>query len=275
MGSDITNALGMPKRDKRSQAQKDAIDAANAMKPVDYSSVPGATGKDSAGNPIGFGSQGVTNPNYAEYVKMHPDLMANYNLHWKAGAPQPLSGKNEGISLAEFGAMHWNSAGRNEGRTMPGVSGGGGEEAGYGGGLSGPAGGWFSPDNIYFPQLVQEYTRPAGNDYRNLFASYGFTGPLAQMEGAYEPGTVKGAALVPGGILEYQPPQIRTGLPTFIGNPYGSLQLPEDWESLLDLGEEEEEDDNKPTEGSGGGKGDKSGDPVGGALGTTSPAEQY
>jgi hypothetical protein len=151
-----------------------------------------------------------------------------------------------------------------------------GEGVGYsGGGLSGPLGGWFSPDNIYFPQLVQEYTRPTGNDYRDLFAAYGLTGPLAQMEGAYTPGTVQGAALVPGGILEYQPPQIRTGLPTFIGNPYGSLQLPEDWESLLDLGEEEEEDDDKPTEGSGGGKGDKSGDPVGGVLGTTSPAEKY
>jgi len=261
MGSDITNALGM-KRDKRSQAQKDEIAAANAMKPVDFSTP--------------HGSQGVTNQNYAEYVKMHPDLMANYNLHWKAGAPQPFGGNNEGISLAEYGAMHWNSAGRNEGRTMPGVSGGGGgEEVGYGGGLSGPPGGWFSPDNIYFPQLVQEYTRPTGNDYRDLFAAYGLTGPLAQMEGAYTPGTVQGAALVPGGILEYQPPQIRTGLPTFISNPYGILQLPEDWESLLDLGEEEEEDDDKPTEGSGGGKGDKSGDPVGGVLGTTSPAESY
>ena len=249
MGSDITNALGMPKRDKRSQAQKDEIAAANAMKPVDFSTP--------------HGSQGVTNQNYAEYVKMHPDLMANYNANW--------SGK--GVSLAEFGAMHWNSAGRSEGRTMPGVSEGGGEEAGYGGGLSGPPGGWFQPENIYFPQLVQEYTRPeaierpAGLlDPRN---------PLSYIPGAYQPGTVQGAALVPGGILEYQPPQIRTGLPTFIGNPYGSLQLPEDWESLLDLGEEEEEDDNKPTEGSGGGKGDKSGDPVGGALGTTSPAEQY
>lgn len=249
MGSDITNALGMPKRDKRSQAQKDEIAAANAMKPVDFSTP--------------HGSQGVTNQNYAEYVKMHPDLMANYNENW--------SGK--GVSLAEFGAMHWNSAGRKEGRTMPGVSEGGGEEAGYGGGLSGPPGGWFQPENIYFPQLVQEYerpeaiARPAGLlDPRN---------PLSYIPGAYQPGTVQGAALVPGGILEYQPPQIRTGLPTFIGNPYGSLQLPEDWESLLDLGEEEEEDDDKPTEGSGGGKGDKSADPVGGVLGSTSPAEKY
>ena len=247
MGSDITNALGMPKRDKRSQAQKDAIAAANAMKPVDYSSVPGATGKDAAGNPIGFGSQGVTNPNYAEYVKMHPDLMANYNLHWKAGAPQPLSGKNEGISLAEFGAMHWNSAGRNEGRTMPGVSGGGGEEAGYGGGLSGPLGGWFSPENIYFPQLVQEYERPAAQDW-----GAPLSGPLGDPL-LYQPWTSDYRNTY-GGIMEYQPPQIRTGLPTFIGNPYGSLQLPEDWESLLDLGEEEEEESPSTDHNDGSGK---------------------
>ena len=165
----------------------------------------------------------------------------------------------------------WKASGMPQGGGGISDSGGG---VGYSvGGLSGPPGGWFSPDNIYFPQLVQEYerpeaiARPAGLlDPRN---------PLSYIPGAYQPGTVQGAALVPGGILEYQPPQIRTGLPTFIGNPYRSLQLPEDWESLLDLGEEEEEDDDKPTEGSGGGKGDKSGDPVGGVLGTNSPAESY
>ena len=211
MGSDITNALGMPKRDKRSQAQKDEIAAANAMKPVDFSTP--------------HGSQGVTNQNYAEYVKMHPDLMANYNANW--------SGK--GVSLAEFGAMHWNSAGRNEGRTMPGVSGGGGEEAGYGGGLSGPLGGWFSPDNIYFPQLVQEYERPAAQDW-----GASLSGPLGDPL-LYQPWTSDYRNTY-GGIMEYQPPQIRTGLPTFIDNPYGPLQLPEDWEDLLDLGEEEEEE---------------------------------
>jgi len=243
MGSDITNALGM-KKDKRSPQQKAEIEAANAMKPVGFSTP--------------HGSQGVTNPNYAEYVKKHPDLMANYNLHWKAGAPQPLSGNNEGISLAEYGAMHWNSAGRAEGRTMPGVSGGGGESVGYSGGTGGMLGGGnfdqnnnpigpYPFENVFFPQLTQEYERPEGNDYRNLFASYGFTGPLAQMEGAYAPGTVEGADLVPGGILEYQPPRLNTGLPTFVGNPYGSLQLPENWEELLTLSEEE--GDEKKNEG--------------------------
>jgi len=104
-------------------------------------------------------------------------------------------------------------------------------------------------ENVFFPQLTQAYERPAGNDYRNLFASYGFTGPLAQMEGAYEPGTVEGAALVPGGILEYQPPRLNTGLPTFVGNPYGSLQLPDNWEELLTLGEEEEREGSSRTSG--------------------------
>ena len=247
MGSDITNALGMPKRDKRSQAQKDEIAAANAMKPVDFSTP--------------HGSQGVTNPNYAEYVKMHPDLMANYNANW--------SGK--GVSLAEFGAMHWNSAGRKEGRTMPGIGGGGGD-VGYSGGSGGMLGGGnfdtsgnpigpYPFENVFFPQLTQAYERPAGNDYRNLFASYGFTGPLAQMEGAYEPGTVEGADLVPGGILEYQPPRLNTGLPTFVGNPYGSLQLPENWEELLTLSEEE--GDEKKNRGQSGEMKDYMGNPVG------------
>lgn len=226
MGSDITNALGMPKRDKRSQAQKDEIAAANAMKPVDFSTP--------------HGSQGVTNKNYSAYVNSYPDLEAHYAANY--------AGK--GITKEEFGAMHWNSAGRAEGRTMPGVSGGGGESVGYSGGTGGMLGGGnfdqnnnpigpYPFENVFFPQLTQAYERPEGNDYRNLFASYGFTGPLAQMEGAYAPGTVKGAALVPGGILEYQPPRLNTGLPTFVGNPYGSLQLPENWEELLTLSEEE------------------------------------
>jgi hypothetical protein len=242
MGSDITNALGM-KKDKRSPQQKAEIEAANAMKPVGFSTP--------------HGSQGVTNPNYAEYVKKHPDLMANYNLHWKAGAPQPLSGNNEGISLAEYGAMHWNSAGRAEGRTMPGVSGGGGE-VGYGGGGGGGGGdvpgptnsagqpiGPYPFENVFFPQLTQAYERPEGNDYRDLFASYGFTGPLAQMEGAYTPGTVQGAALVPGGILEYNPPQLNVGVPRFAPNVTGMLDfgvpgIPEEWLEYLGTADEED-----------------------------------
>ena len=224
MGSDITNALGMPKRDKRSQAQKDEIAAANAMKPVDFSTP--------------HGSQGVTNQNYAEYVKMHPDLMANYNANW--------SGK--GVSLAEFGAMHWNSAGRNEGRTMPGVSGGGGEEAGYGGGLSGPLGGWFSPDNIYFPQLVQEYERPAAQDW-----GASLSGPLGDPL-LYQPWTSDYRSKY-GGIMEYQPPRLNVGPPRFSPNVTGFLDfgepgIPEGWLEYLGPPEEPE----KKTEFEGGEK---------------------
>ena len=160
----------------------------------------------------------------------------------------------------------WKASGMPQGGGGISDSGGG---VGYSvGGLSGPPGGWFQPENIYFPQLVQEYTRPAAQDW-----GAPLSGPLGDPL-LYQPWTSDYRNTY-GGIMEYQPPQIRTGLPTFIGNPYGSLQLPEDWESLLDLGEEEEEDDDKPTEGSGGGKGDKSADPVGGVLGTTSPAESY
>lgn len=137
-------------------------------------------------------------------------------------------------------------------------SGTGGGSVGYSGGTGGMLGGGnfdqnnnpigpYPFENVFFPQLTQAYERPEGNDYRNLFASYGFTGPLAQMKGAYAPGTVEGADLVPGGILEYQPPRLNTGLPTFVGNPYGSLQLPENWEELLTLSEEE--GDEKKNEG--------------------------
>jgi hypothetical protein len=135
---------------------------------------------------------------------------------------------------------------------MPGVSGGGGESVGYSGGTGGMLGGGnfdqnnnpigpYPFENVFFPQLTQAYERPEGNDYRNLFASYGFTGPLAQMEGAYAPGTVKGADLVPGGIL--------------------SLQLPENWEELLTLSEEE--GDEKKNRGQSGQMRDYMGNPVG------------
>lgn len=127
-------------------------------------------------------------------------------------------------------------------------SGTGGGSVGYSGGTGGMLGGGnfdqnnnpigpYPFENVFFPQLTQAYerpeaiARPAGMlDPRN---------PLSYIEGAYQPGTVQGAALVPGGILEYQPPRLNTGLPTFVGNPYGSLNLPPDWEELLTLSEEE------------------------------------
>lgn len=115
--------------------------------------------------------------------------------------------------------------------------GGGGHSAGYGSGLSGPPGGWFNPDNIYFPQLVQDYDRPSAQNWSRFMPSGGL---LSENNGLlYQPWTSNYAKTY-GGIMDYEPPQIRTGLPTYIGNPYGSLTLPPDWESLLDISGEEE-----------------------------------
>jgi len=93
------------------------------------------------------GSQGVQNSAYAKYASSNPDLMANYEKHWKPGASDPYSQGNRGISLAEFGAMHYHKYGRNEGRSLGG--GGGGGESGGGGGSGGGSGGgygqWTNP----------------------------------------------------------------------------------------------------------------------------------
>ena len=84
------------------------------------------------------GSQGVKNNVYAEYAANNPDLMANYEKHWKAGASDPYS---KGISLAEFGAMHYHKYGRDEGRSLTG-GGGGGESGGSGGSGGSSSGGY-------------------------------------------------------------------------------------------------------------------------------------
>lgn len=149
-------------------------------------------------------------------------------------------------------------------------SGTGGGSVGYSGGTGGMLGGGnfdqnnnpigpYPFENVFFPQLTQAYERPeavkrpAGVlDPRN---------PLSYIPGAYQPGTEQGADLVPGGILEYQPPRLNTGLPTFVGNPYGSLQLPENWEELLTLSEEEGGE--KKNRGQSGQMKDSMGNPVG------------
>ena len=227
---------------KMSPEQRGQIESADAMKNTKFTTP--------------HGSQGVTNSNYADYVRQNPDLMANYNLHWKKDAPEPLSQNNAGISLEEFGAMHWNSSGRNEGRSMPGVSssrpeeesGGGSSSSGYGGS------GWGTQltGNIYHPQLVQEYSRPDMIPVEGLLDP---RNPLSYIgDGAlYQPGTVQSASFVPDGIIGYQPPELSVGLPRMVSNPYGSLQLPEGWEELLS-GFEEEEEEESESENDGEGK---------------------
>tara|TARA_Y100000593_G_scaffold30022_1_gene59530 strand:+ start:2498 stop:3592 length:1095 start_codon:yes stop_codon:yes gene_type:complete len=56
------------------------------------------------------GSQGVTNPAFEDYAKRYPDLQADYEKNW--------AGK--GVSLAEYGAMHYASHGKKEGRNLSG-----------------------------------------------------------------------------------------------------------------------------------------------------------
>ena len=49
--------------------------------------------------------------NYSRYTDGHADLLENYKANWA----------DKGMSKSEFGKMHWESAGKSEGRTMPGI----------------------------------------------------------------------------------------------------------------------------------------------------------
>ena len=131
---------------------------------------------------------------------------------------------------------------------------GGGEESG-GGSSSGYGGsGWGTQltGNIYHPQLVQEYSRPDMVPVEGLLDP---RNPLSYIgDGAlYQPGTVQSAAFAPDGIVGYQPPELSVGMPRMVGNPYGSLELPEGWEELLSGFEEEEEEQSSDSLNDGGG----------------------
>ena len=56
------------------------------------------------------GSQGVTNPAFEKYTQSYPDLTSDYQKNW--------AGK--GVSPTEYGAMHYASYGKNEGRSLSG-----------------------------------------------------------------------------------------------------------------------------------------------------------
>jgi hypothetical protein len=60
------------------------------------------------------GSAGITDPKYSKYAKKYPDLMDDYNKNWKKGGA--LS--KPGITLEEYGAMHFHTIGQDEGRTL-------------------------------------------------------------------------------------------------------------------------------------------------------------
>lgn len=145
--------------------------------------------------------------------------------------------KKTQVPLQESGKAWW--------QTYPAANSGSGEESGGGSSSSGYGGsGWGSQltGNIYHPQLVQEYSRP------NMVPVEGLLDPRNPLsyigDGAlYQPGTVQSAAFAPDGIVGYQPPELSVGMPRMVGNPYGSLELPEGWEELLSGFEEEEEEE--------------------------------
>ena len=216
-----------------SPEQRSQIDSANAMKPTTFTPP--------------HGSQGVNNPNYADYVRKNPDLMDNYNRHWVKGAPQPLSQNNEGISLAEFGAMHWNKSGRAEGRSMPGVSSGSGSgESGGSSGSSGRSGlldsdiGPYPRPNKYFPLLTQAYDRPQARDYSEFIQAgnpFGGDGGLLYQPYSQQYSERYG---LPDEIAQYQPNIFGVGPVSYYGAPFGPLNITPP-EEIFGNEEEEEE----------------------------------
>ncbi len=89
-------------------AHQKEVDSANAMKDTIWTTK--------------HGSQGVDNKAYEEYMKRHPDLMADYEKNWGKGGA--LAQNGEAITMAEYGAMHYWEYGKKEGRSLDGKGGG-------------------------------------------------------------------------------------------------------------------------------------------------------
>jgi len=219
-----------------SPEQRSQIDSANAMKPTNFTTP--------------HGSQNVDNSNYAVYTDSYPDLIANYNANWR----------DKGVSKAEFGAMHWNKSGRAEGRSMPGVSSGGGSgESGGSSGSSGRSGlldsdiGPYPRPNKYFPLLTQAYDRPQARDYSEFIQAgnpFGGDGGLLYQPWSQQYSEQYG---LPNEIAQYQPNIFGVGRVGYYGAPFGPLNItpPEE----LFGNEEEEEEESDDDRGSRGGEG--------------------
>ncbi len=175
------------------------------------------------------GSQGVTNDVFAKYAQSYPDLMENYYRHWAKGAPQPLSQNNEGISLAEFGAMHYSGKGRTEGRVLPGTSSGGGGAVSSGGGGGGGGGGSSIQardiDPVY-PMIMQAYSAPNAQDWSAYMPDDTFLGGDGGL--LYQPWSQQYLdRYVPQGLVDYVPPEINGMMPVYYQNPIGLLNVAE------------------------------------------------
>jgi hypothetical protein len=137
--------------------------------------------------------------------------------------------------------MHYAEHGRGEGRGFPnqeGLLGGDVSGSGNTGGLLDAA--WA--DNLNFPMLLSEYNAP---NYAPMTNPWGG----ATIGASYMPWTVEGMANVPEQARSYIAPELTLEHPRYITNPLGLLQLPPDWEDLIDVEDEEEEEEEGGTKG--------------------------
>jgi len=119
-----------------------------------------------------------------------------------------------------------------------GLLGGDGSGSGSGSG-SGNTGGLLDAawaDNLNFPMLLSEYNAP---NYAPMANPWGG----ATIGASYMPWTVEGMANVPEQARSYIAPELTLEHPRYITNPLGLLQLPPDWEDLIDVEDEEEEEE--------------------------------
>ena len=91
-------------------------------------------------------------------------------------------------------------------------------------------------DNLNFPLLQSDYTIPSYSAGTNPWTEQ-------TIGSGYMPWTTEGMANVPTDARSYMAPELTLEHPQYIDNPYGLLELPEDWEDLLDMGEDEEDED--------------------------------
>jgi len=90
--------------------------------------------------------------------------------------------------------------------------------------------------NPNFPMLQSDYTIPSYSAETNPWTD-------ATIGSSYMPWTTEGMANVPTDARSYLAPELTLEHPRYIDNPLGLLELPEDWEDLLDMGEDDDEDD--------------------------------
>ena len=91
---------------------------------------------------------------------------------------------------------------------------------------------WGNFENVYHPMLVPEYDAPQAQDLSSFVPE---SSPFGGDQGLlYQPWTSDyQQQYVPESLWNYEPPQLDVGVPKYIDNPFGKLELPPDWEELL------------------------------------------